>query len=276
MSAVEETTKTVAVLNSSETTYSLTSEDVIAPAEATADVGAPSTAAQRPAGKIDVLIQGVALFSDGYNIQIIGYMNTVLAKLYPKQMTAEVKTRLSNSILIGDVFGMLFFGLCIDRFGRRVGIVLTTLLLVLGIIIATASHGTTVEGMFWMMVVGRGIAGVGAGKPISLSFVSNSPSITFLHRHVDTNLSRIRLGGEYTVCTSQALECADSTPEMRKRRGMLVAVSTNAAIISGFVASSIVSLIVIAAYGGEPSDGIWRICFGIGIVVSILREPSPH
>lgn len=49
---------------------------------------------------------------------------------------------------------------------------------------------------------------------------------------------------------------------------MLVAVSTNAAIISGFVASSIVSLIVIAAYGGQPSDGIWRICFGIGIVVS--------
>ncbi|KAK7960378.1 glycerophosphoinositol permease 1 [Apiospora saccharicola] len=234
MSAVEQTPKTVAVVNSSETTNSSSSEDMVAPA----GVEAPATAAQRPAGKVDVLIQGVALFSDGYNIQIIGYMNTVLAKLYPKQMTAEVKTRLSNSILIGDVFGMLFFGLCIDRFGRRVGIILTTLLLVFGIIIATASHGTTVEGMFWMMVVGRGIAGVGAG-------------------------------GEYTVCTSQALECADSTPEMRKRRGMLVAVSTNAAIISGFVASSIVSLIVIAAYGGEPSEGIWRICFGIGIVLPL-------
>ncbi|PVH97467.1 MFS general substrate transporter [Periconia macrospinosa] len=193
---------------------------------------------QRPAGKTDVLIQGIALFSDGYNIQIIGYMNTVLAKLYPKQMTSQVKTRLSNSILIGDIFGMLLFGLCIDRFGRRVGIILTTLFLVLGIILATASHGKTVEGMFWMMVVGRGVAGVGAG-------------------------------GEYTVCTSQALECADSTPEMRKRRGMLVAVSTNAAIISGFVGSSIVSLIVIAAYGGKPSDCIWRICFGIGIVLPL-------
>lgn len=49
---------------------------------------------------------------------------------------------------------------------------------------------------------------------------------------------------------------------------MLVAVSTNAAIISGFVGSSIVSLIVIAAYNGQASDGIWRICFGIGIFVS--------
>lgn len=45
-------------------------------------------------------------------------------------MTPTVKTRLSNSILIGDIFGMLFFGLCIDKFGRRIGIVLTTLFLV--------------------------------------------------------------------------------------------------------------------------------------------------
>jgi hypothetical protein len=37
---------------------------------------------QRTPTQLDVLVQGVALFSDGYNIQIIGYMNTVLAKLY--------------------------------------------------------------------------------------------------------------------------------------------------------------------------------------------------
>lgn len=92
-----------------------------------------------------------------------------------------------------------------------------------------------------MMIIGRGVAGVGAG-------------------------------GEYTVCTSQAVECADSTPELRRRRGLLVAVSTNAAIISGFVGSSIVSLIVLTAYGGQPSDGIWRICFGIGIFVSPIRS----
>lgn len=34
-----------------------------------------------PAGSWTVLVQGVALFSDGYNVQIIGYMNTVFAKL---------------------------------------------------------------------------------------------------------------------------------------------------------------------------------------------------
>jgi len=34
-----------------------------------------------PAGSWTVLVQGIALFSDGYNVQVIGYMNPVLAKL---------------------------------------------------------------------------------------------------------------------------------------------------------------------------------------------------
>ncbi|KAJ5128175.1 hypothetical protein N7448_008954 [Penicillium atrosanguineum] len=210
-------------------------DDTVTRVEASATPPAKRT---RHTSYLDVLVQGVALFSDGYNIQVVGYMLTVLAKLYPKETTADVKTRLSNSILIGDIFGMLLFGYCIDRFGRRLGVILTTLFLVLGITIATASHGGTVQGMYWMMVVGRGVAGVGAG-------------------------------GEYAVCTSQALECADGSERLRKKRGMLVAVSTNAAIIAGFVASSIVSIIVVKAYNGHPSDGIWRICFGIGIILPL-------
>jgi len=30
---------------------------------------------------VNVLVQGVALFSDGYNVQIMGYMQSVMAKL---------------------------------------------------------------------------------------------------------------------------------------------------------------------------------------------------
>lgn len=116
-----------------------------------------------------------------------------------------------------------------------------------------------------MMVIGRGIAGVGAGMFNQMSLQRDG---------IKQNKLTFQ-GGEYAVCTSQALECADSTPEMRRRRGMLVAVSTNAAIISGFVGSSIVSLVVIAAYGGRASDGIWRICFGIGIFVRGLTISLP-
>jgi MFS family permease len=53
--------------------------------------------------------------------------------------------------------------------------------------------------MFWMMVVARGIAGFGAG-------------------------------GEYPVCATSATEAADETAQLRKRRGFLVAVSTDFAV----------------------------------------------
>jgi len=74
-----------------------------------------------------------------------------------------MKTRLSNSILIGDIFGMIIFGCCSDLLGRRLGVIACTFFLVLGVTIATASHGANPNGMLWMMVIGRGIAGVGAG-----------------------------------------------------------------------------------------------------------------
>lgn len=68
-------------------------------------------------------------------------------------MTTQMKTRLTNSLLIGDIFGMLFFGIAADRIGRRWGIIGCTVLLVGGVVLATAAHGKTVDGMLWMMVV---------------------------------------------------------------------------------------------------------------------------
>lgn len=58
-------------------------------------------------------------------------------------MSSSIKTRLSNSFLIGEIFGMLFFGALIDRVGRRTGVVATTSFLVLGIILSAAAHGTS-------------------------------------------------------------------------------------------------------------------------------------
>lgn len=110
-----------------------------------------------------VTVGGLALFSDGYNAQVVGYMNPVLTTLYPESYTAEMKTRMSNAFLIGEIFGMLFFGWAIDKLGRRNGMVGATFFLVLGIILTTAAHGTSSSGMFWMMIVGRGVAGFGAG-----------------------------------------------------------------------------------------------------------------
>lgn len=110
-----------------------------------------------------VLVGGFALFSDGYNAQVVGHMNPVMSAIYPGEYTDTVKTQMSNAFLIGEVFGMIFFGWAIDKLGRRSGILWATFFLVLGIVLATAAHGVTRSGMFWMMIIGRGVAGFGAG-----------------------------------------------------------------------------------------------------------------
>lgn len=135
---------------------------------------------------------------------------------------------------------MLFFGMIIDRLGRRTGIVFATLFLVFGIILATAAHGKDDLGLFWMMIVARGIAGFGAG-------------------------------GEYPTCGTNTAEASDESLYVRRRRGILVAISTDFAIDLGFVVAGVVALIVLACYHQNISDGVWRISFGLGIVVSNTR-----
>ena len=76
---------------------------------------------------LTVIVSGLALFSDGYNAQIIGYMEPLFSDLY--------KTG------YGDGIGMLFFGFIIDKIGRRTGIIFATFFLVLGVVLATAAHG---------------------------------------------------------------------------------------------------------------------------------------
>ncbi|KAK5698488.1 hypothetical protein LTR17_023613 [Elasticomyces elasticus] len=145
-------------------------------------------------------------------------MNPLFSELYKHAgFGSTIKTRLSNSYLIGEIFGMLFFGFLIDRIGRRTGIVFATLFLVLGVIIATAAHGATPLGMFWMMIIGRGIAGFGAG-------------------------------GEYPTCATGSSEAADENEHVRRRRGILVAMATDFSIDLGFVVAGVVALIVLAAY----------------------------
>jgi hypothetical protein len=73
-------------------------------------------------------------------------VNVILSKQYPKQYTASVKTRVSNSLLVGEIFGQVVVGLTCDYLGRKFAIILTTLMIVVGGILATASSGKTVEG----------------------------------------------------------------------------------------------------------------------------------
>lgn len=63
---------------------------------------------------------------------------------------------------LGAIIGQLFVGLLCDLFGRRAGLVFTTLLVVLGATLGTAAHGAhgSAKGLFWFLTFARGITGI--------------------------------------------------------------------------------------------------------------------
>lgn len=110
-----------------------------------------------------IVFSGLAIGSDGFNAAIIGNIELIMAVIYPDSLTTAVQSRLSNAFMVGMIIGMLSFGYVSDKLGRKAGAVLTTTILVLGIALSAGASGVTQDGMFWMLIIARGIAGVGAG-----------------------------------------------------------------------------------------------------------------
>jgi MFS family permease len=163
--------------------------------------------------------------------------NVTLKKEYPKEYTSAVSTQVSNALLVGEIIGQITIGLTCDYLGRKVAIVLTTALIVIGGILATASSGTTVSGMFWMLTVSRGIVGFGTG-------------------------------GEYPASSVSASEAANE--HTLAQRGPVFILVTNLPLSFGGPLAIIVYLIVYSAAGGNKHlSTVWRVCFGIGVALPL-------
>jgi MFS family permease len=171
------------------------------------------------------------------NAAVIGNVELLLAILYPESLTNSIYTRLSNAFLIGMIVGMLMFGVIADQLGRKTGAVATTALLVLGIVLSTAAKGTDETGMFWMLIIARGIAGVGAG-------------------------------GEYPVSGAGAAEASDENKSMRKHRGFMFAMIADLSASLGYVFGGLVPLLLLLCVGQkkEKYDIVWRLSFALGLI----------
>ena len=137
----------------------------------------PVKTRSKTASYFNVLFSGFALLSDGYQSGVISFVNLFLGKIYgPEVFNTEMKSRLSYSMFVGAIVGQLGFGLIIDRIGRKIGLVATTLLVIVGAALSAASSGPTPTGLLWMMVIARGVLGVGVGGEYPCSSVSAGES----------------------------------------------------------------------------------------------------
>ncbi|KXL44690.1 MAG: hypothetical protein FE78DRAFT_149793 [Acidomyces sp. 'richmondensis'] len=184
-----------------------------------------------------IFCAGFALISDGYQNSLMTMTNVVLKKEYKEQYTGYYSTQVSNALLVGEIFGQITIGLTCDYLGRKAAIVITTLMIVIGGILATASNGFTIIGMFWMLTVSRGIVGFGTG-------------------------------GEYPASSTSASEAANE--HRLKQRGPIFILVTNLPLSFGGPLSVSIFLIVLSAAGSNHLSTVWRTCFGIGVIFPLV------
>ncbi|KAI5480317.1 metabolite transport protein [Pseudohyphozyma bogoriensis] len=199
----------------------------------------PPTRRQRISAIASVFFAGIAILSDGYNGAIIGNLDLVLSALYPVSFTSDIYTRVSNAFLIGEVFGMLFFGVLVDVISRKTGVIATTAILVLGIILSAAASGKTETGM----------------------------QVPFTSWHIDS-ITGFGAGGEYPVCGAAALEAANG-PVTRKHRGLMMSCVGDLMADLGFVVGGIVPLVVLFAFHQRHLEIVWRLCLAIGVILPL-------
>ncbi|ORX47446.1 MFS general substrate transporter [Hesseltinella vesiculosa] len=187
--------------------------------------------------RLSLIFASIALLSDGYQANIIGAVKLCLEEIYGSSVlkTNQMGTRISNALLIGNIVGMIAFGLIIDRLGRKFGIVLCTLIVCLGIILATAAKSDNPTTILWLIVVWRGLTGVGTG-------------------------------GEYP-CSS--VVAGESAEESHRSRGFWLIFSGDFIIDVGFLVATIVPVILLAICGEGGLEVVWRLSLGLGLLLPL-------
>ncbi|GAA5841554.1 hypothetical protein JCM3766R1_003985 [Sporobolomyces carnicolor] len=189
-----------------------------------------------------IICSGFALISDGLQNNIMTMTNVVFGQLYgAKLYTPAYSTQVSNSLTVGTILGQVAIGLLCDYKGRKWGIVLSTVCIVIGIILATGAHGTgdnlqrNFTGFIWFLTIARGLTGIG-------------------------------VGGEYPSSSTSSLESANE--RMVKQRGPVFIMVTNFVLSFGGVFASSLYLIVFQAAGGLNANlsTVWRTVFGISVL----------
>lgn len=190
-----------------------------------------------------IIACGAALFSDGYANNSMGVVNTLLSKrLYPEVFKQSNRSEVMSSIVFaGTVIGMLIFGYLSDILGRKSGMIIATVIV---LVFTALSAGSYYKGnhaqMVDMLIAWRFFTGIG-------------------------------IGAEYPTGSVAA---AEKTEEMPKKfqHGPFIFV-TNFAIDMGFVAAAFLGVLLVWICGQNHERLIWRLVLGLGVVPCLIVLP---
>ncbi|KAE8962384.1 hypothetical protein PR003_g30859 [Phytophthora rubi] len=185
------------------------------------------------------LVRGLGFFNDAYDLFVMNIVNVVLTEQYGKHVyTSYVKSWVSAAAIIGAVIGQLLFGFLGDVFGRKVNMIATCVLLIVGSILCTVAYGGDGSATLWFLVGARIILGIG-------------------------------IGGEYPLAASSSAEDSTSSADRNTR----VATTFSLQGVGQVVAAILGNLLVEALADGKPGENsdsrletVWRLLFAIGCI----------
>ncbi|KAL4399089.1 glycerophosphoinositol permease [Malassezia pachydermatis] len=185
---------------------------------------------------------GAALFMDGYNNASIGTVITLLKKIYGSSVvTSTQKENLSAIGFAGTVIGMLVFGYYSDAVGRKSGMIVSCLIILVFTALSAGAyyHGNAYQ-MVQMLIAWRFFSGIG-------------------------------IGAEYPTGSVAAAEQTEEMPR-RFQHGPFI-LATNFMIDLGFVAAAFVPLVLTWICTENHNRLIWRLTLGLGVVPCLLVLP---
>lgn len=183
-----------------------------------------------------IVASGAGLFSDGYVNNSISSVNTILALLYPTEYaSSSAQSNVSSIAFVGTVIGQLFFGYVSDYHSRKIGMLASTIILIVFAILAAGAWGAggSIYGMLSALTAYRFFLGIG-------------------------------IGGEYPA---GSVACAEASILMGKgKRNRWFVLFTNFMIDFGFVVSAFVPLVLLWICGPNHLTPVWRITLGLGAI----------
>ncbi|KAG2771778.1 hypothetical protein PC129_g13945 [Phytophthora cactorum] len=189
------------------------------------------------------LVRGLGFYNDAYDLFVMNVVNVVITEQYGTDIySSTMKSWVSAGAIIGAVIGQLGFGFLGDVFGRKVNMIFTCCLLILGGILCTAAYAGDALATLWFLVAARLILGIG-------------------------------IGGEYPLAASTTAE--DSTDSAD--RNTAVAKTFSLQGVGQVTAAILGNLLVQAFADGKPGENsssrleaVWRILFAIGVIPALV------
>lgn len=210
-----------------------------------------SDPSQRKNSRWSVVAAGAGLFSDGYINNSVGFLTTLFSDMYKPEYVGKSAAiaNIAAIAFVGQVVGMLGFGFFVDKFGRKMGMMISCVGLILFSILCAGSWGPGMKenplNMFNMLITMRAFVGV-------------------------------FLGSEYPSGSVACAEVCQMLPPGKRNRWFIW--FTNSMIDVGYVVSALVLFILlyICSVSSYPypshSDGLeatWRLLLGLGAIPPI-------